>query len=195
MTSHSPFASNSRGVAYTPDGGRAPPPAPSPFRRRLQSTSRAVVVIDIQTRLALQVGFGLGSCFRHGAIIGRLSGRDGADGNVIVIGTGADYFRDFFNVAKYGPLGDLLWTGEYRAPGWTDPISTRAKYSPVSVGVDAAGNIVIGGTTSTGCRQAHTCDVYLDAWVVKLNPSGDLLWWFLSARMHSTSGRPRSRWT
>lgn len=42
-----------------------------------------------------------------------------ADGNVIVIGTGADYFRDFFNVAKYGPLGDLLWTGEYRAPGWT----------------------------------------------------------------------------
>ena len=79
-----------------------------------------------------------------------------ADGNVIVIGTGADYFRDFFNVARYGPLGDFLWMGEYRAPGWTDPISTRAKYSPVSVGVDADGNIVIGGTTGRGCRQAHT---------------------------------------
>ena len=51
-----------------------------------------------------------------------------ADGNVIVIGTGADYFRDFFNVARYGPLGDFLWMGEYRAPGWTDPISARAKF-------------------------------------------------------------------
>lgn len=98
-----------------------------------------------------------------------------AAGNVFVVGTGGGFGkgqRDAF-VAKYGAAGELLWTRHVGTPedDWGYGVAT-----------DAAGNVVMGGTTrgSLGALNQGSDD----AFVAKYTRAGKRLW----ARQFGTAG-------
>jgi hypothetical protein len=111
---------------------------------------------------------------------------DGA-GNVLVGGTtegplagpdpGSD---DDAWLAKYDPNGVLLWSRQI------DSLERSRDDEAAAIAVDAAGNVVIGGTTDgrfvTGASTAP------DAWVAKFSPTGTRSW----IRQYNRFGLPPS---
>jgi O-glycosyl hydrolase len=97
---------------------------------------------------------------------GRAIATDAA-GNVVIVGmarSSPDGPGDAF-VAKYSPAGKRLWTRQFGTPedDWASDVTT-----------DAAGNVVIGGTTwgsLGGPNQGSD-----DAFVAKYSPAGKRLW-------------------
>ncbi len=70
-------------------------------------------------------------------------------------------------IAKYGPNGNQLWL---------DQLGTASSDGPSGLGVDAFGNVYIGGSTHTAMEPGDPHLGLTDGWLAKYSPSGQLLW-------------------
>ncbi len=83
-------------------------------------------------------------------------------GYVIIAGyTTSDPYRDGYLLKVDADTGGLIWSGVYGG---------SANDEFYSVAVDGSGNYVLAGRTNSPSGG------YFDVWVVKVNPSGDVIW-------------------
>ncbi|HTW94982.1 MAG TPA: SBBP repeat-containing protein [Tepidisphaeraceae bacterium] len=104
------------------------------------------------------------------------------NGSTPVVMTSQNYSLDIF-VAKYSPSGDLDWVKSMGGPGY-DTVGQMV--------MDSTGNLYVTGwfsdTATFGSTQL-TSEGSTDAYVVKLDSSGDILW----AISMGTSGAEEGR--
>ena len=70
-------------------------------------------------------------------------------------------------VVKYDHSGNQAWVRQFGTPG---------QGTPAGVGVDAAGNVYIGGSIGGGPFPGQTPVSYYDIFLVKYGPLGSQLW-------------------
>jgi len=96
---------------------------------------------------------------------GRWVATDG-DGNVVCVGSVEMAAGDSeWQVNKYSPTGDLLWTRTYSGP------PTGGSDSAERVAIDGSSNIVVAGT-----EGRNDLSEGLNARIIKYSPQGDVLW-------------------
>jgi len=91
-----------------------------------------------------------------------------SDGNVIVTGSSLGFVPGYDYTYEYGTLkydgdGTLLWEARYNGPGFS------FNDDPVGVGVDAAGNVYVSGSSPGDGTD-------LDIATVKYDPEGTEMW-------------------
>ena len=96
------------------------------------------------------------------------------NGNTILTGTSWDYSispnHNSILVLKYDNQGNLLWNRNWAGPN-EDEVTGRR-----TVLTDANGNIYIAGHTSTTCNNTNFSLCDFDVLLLKIDPSGNLIW-------------------
>ncbi|MDF7812055.1 T9SS type A sorting domain-containing protein [Hymenobacter sp. YC55] len=92
-----------------------------------------------------------------------------AAGNTYVLGhnsSGEDYVT-----SKFSPSGQLVWEEYYNSPGRYGSVDR-----PVDLVLDAAGNVIVTGTSTVFAATSGTPTSRADFLTVKYSPSGQTLW-------------------
>jgi hypothetical protein len=102
---------------------------------------------------------------------------DSADNIYVLVSEYDGVSSNFFQILKYSPSGNLLWTKTFTNPGNYD-------YAP-SISLHPSGDLLIAGQTKHSWGDTNAGDA--DAFVARLSPQGEIIWVYQRGQSDSPS--------